>query len=527
VAVRRLSAVVVAFLFAFGLLIQGALPAHGCSCMTPNPYAGLAEADGAFVGTLVEVDRGVGKLLDSEQVIDLFFEVEATLKGDIGEAVKVQSASDGGACGIEVPLGTRAGFLLYRVGGEWEGSLCWTLDPDALLAAASGLPEPVAGSPPHLIVVAEMGTAGLVALDRQGQIVGYGESPVPWMVSACPDDETFIGAPSDTTVKVWPYADLGVIDEYQLDSAGGAWLNGLLCAGPSGDPTLAIKVLSGDEKSSLVRHTGGGTEVLAEDIERLLDTAVGPVAVGSDGVLYGIDVDTGVLTPLTESVGDVQGQLVAAVPSPDGSHVALSTLDWDKYPLDGRVFVIDLDQGTSAQAAFACDIYPVWLDDERLLLYDSCASDTGQIYSIGLEVVGDGQAPDGASTSVIDETGAAFYTKVVDETGAIFYASQLAIMVVEPGAESGSELTRLFTYPGTLLLVPPSARSNWKGPAFTPMPIVDSQPTTFVEAPAPGVPGSDLVDTESPVWLMILGVITAGGVFWLLLRPPHDAESAS
>lgn len=477
----------------------------------PNPYAGLAEADGAFVGTLYKVDRGVEPILNSGDLIDFYFEVEASLKGDIAEVIVVKSASDGGACGIELPIGTRAGLLLTRVGVEWEGSLCWTLDPDALLAASQGLPEPVAGSPPHLIVVADMGTAGLVALDRQGQIVGYGEAPMPSMVSACPDDETFIGATSGTTVKVWSYTDLGVVDEYQLDSIGGAWLNGLICAGPAGDPSLAIQVLSGVEKSTLVRYADGVTEVLAEDIERLLDTAVGPVAVGSDGVLYGVNAETGTLTPLNESIGDVPGQIVAAVSSPDGSHIALSTLDWDEYPLDGRVSVIDLEQGTFAQAAFACDIYPIWLDDDRLLLHDSCTSDTGQIYSIGLEMVGEGQPPDGASTSV------------VDETGAIFYPSGFAIMVVEPGSETGSELTRLFTYPGTLLLVPPSARSGWEGSGFTPPPVANTL-TTLVEAPAPGVPVPDLIEPERSGWVLALGVVAAGAALWLLLRQGSESE---
>ncbi len=254
---RRLNAIVVAFFVAFGVLIQGALPAHGCSCAPPNPYAGLAQADGAFVGTLVDVDRGVLPLTDSGQLIDFYFEVEAALKGDIGETVLVKSASDGAACGIEVPIGTRAGFLLYQSDGHWEGNLCATLDADALLSAAQGLPEPVAGSPPHLIVAAEMGMAGLVAMDRQGRIVGYGEGPFPYMVSSCPDDETFIGSASDPTVKVWSYTDLGLIDQHLIDPSGTAWINELICTGPAGESFLATKGLTGVEGSSLVRYADG------------------------------------------------------------------------------------------------------------------------------------------------------------------------------------------------------------------------------------------------------------------------------
>jgi hypothetical protein len=499
-----LNAIVVAFLVAFGVLIQ-ALPAHGCSCAPPNPYAGLADADGAFVGTLVDVDRGVLPLTDSGQLIDFYFEVEATLKGDIGETVLVKSASDGAACGIEVPIGTRAGFLLYPSDGHWEGNLCATLDADALLSAAEGLPEPVAGSPPHLIVAAEMGMAGLVAIDRQGRIVGYGEAPFPYMVSSCPDDETFIGSASDPTVKVWSYTDLGLIDQHQIDPSGTAWINELICSGPGGKSFLATKGLSGLEGSSLVHYADDAAEVVAEDIERLVPTTDGPVAVGSDGVIYRVDLPTGNLTALNEPIGDVKGQVVAAVPSPDGSHLALSAMDFDTNPYEGRVYVIDLEDGESVEKDFACDIYPIWLDSETLLIQDHCTTEVGVIYSTDLEALGEGEAPDYAYTAF-----------VTDETGALFYPSEFAIRVVEPGTEESTEIARLVTYPGAILVVPESVRPKWEGSVVTA--LVQYPPTTFMEAPAPGVPGPEAVASETPAWLLFLALISAGGVFWLLLH---------
>ncbi|HSO50076.1 MAG TPA: hypothetical protein VLS86_05980, partial [Acidimicrobiia bacterium] len=311
------------------------------------------------------------------------------------------------------------------------------------------------------------------------------------------------------------YANLEVIDRIQPDSTAGAWLNGLLCVGAGGDPTLAIKTLSGVEHSSLVLYTEGDSEVLAEDVERLLDTAAGPVVIGSDGVIYAIDVDNRTLTPLTESVGDLRGQLVAAVSSPDGTHIALTTLDWDQYPLDGRVIVIDLKQGTNAQLGVACDIYPIWLDDETLTFTDHCTSEVPGFYDTNLEAVAGNPIPDYAHTSY-----------VTDETHTIFYPSEFAIRALEPGMEDSVELTRLFTYPGALLLMPPSARTEWVQPAFDPAPIVDVPPVTFVEAPAPGVPGADPVDAETPIWLLIVVAIAAGGGLWMLLRRPGETPAS-
>lgn len=97
-AIRRLKALVVVVLLTLGVVVQGALPAHGCTCMMPDPFGGLAEADGAFVGTLVEVDRSLSGITETGQVIDFRFEVEATLKGEIGDAVLVKSAASGASC---------------------------------------------------------------------------------------------------------------------------------------------------------------------------------------------------------------------------------------------------------------------------------------------------------------------------------------------------------------------------------------------------------------------------------------------
>ena len=116
-------------------LAGGVESGQACSCALPDPRAALAQADGAFVGTLVSRREG-------DQTTVLTFSVEKALKGAIGRTVEVSTASNSAACGIEVRTGTRVGLVVERRGGTWSGYLCWQFDPDELLAAAKPLPAP-------------------------------------------------------------------------------------------------------------------------------------------------------------------------------------------------------------------------------------------------------------------------------------------------------------------------------------------------------------------------------------------------
>ena len=507
---RRLGAILFMFSAAFGLLIQGAEPASACSCAMPNPLTGLASADGAFVGTLVDEEEQVGPMFDGGEMMDHLFEVEVVLKGDIGKTVVVESAADGAACGFEIPIGQRVGLTLTRNGDSWEGSLCATYGPDSLLDAANGLPEPVPGSPPHLVVPVDLGGTGMVALDRDGNIVGYGEGPVPWMTSACPDHRTFLAASSDTIIEVVSFTDLAVIDEIEVDATGGAWLRNLICTGPAGDQFLAIRTLSGEEEqSSLVRQTDDDTEVLAEDIEVLVDRpGAAPIAIATDGTLYEVDAETGATNVLDVALTGKTGYVVSAMASPDGSHVAVSTADWNLNPIEGDLFVVDLEEGSVVSQEMACDLYPVWLDNQEFAIHD-CMTAVTSVYSTNLELVGEGVMPEWGSTGY-----------VTDETGALFFPYGYDIRVLEPGTEESTKLTTLFTYPGRLLVVPQEAREAWDGPAYTPTPITETPVVTFPEDGLEPVPIT-IERNETPIWLMALGGFAVIAVLVMLLVPPR------
>ena len=135
---------------------------RACSCALPDPRAALAQADGAFVGTLVS-------RRDGGQTTVLTFSVEKALKGRIGKTVDVSTASNSAACGIEVQTGTRVGLVLERRAGSWHGFLCWEFAPEELLEAGLPLPAPDGRGPVALLVGGGFGESRLAAQDSPGR----------------------------------------------------------------------------------------------------------------------------------------------------------------------------------------------------------------------------------------------------------------------------------------------------------------------------------------------------------------------
>jgi hypothetical protein len=162
---KALGACVLAF-FAATLAAQ-VEAGRACSCALPDPRAALAQADGAFVGTLVSRREG-------DQTTVLTYSVEKALKGAITRTIEVSTASNSAACGIEAPVGTRVGLVLERRAGAWYGHLCWQFAPEELLAAGQPLPAPNGHGPVALIVGGGFGESRLIALDGRGRTLAYG-----------------------------------------------------------------------------------------------------------------------------------------------------------------------------------------------------------------------------------------------------------------------------------------------------------------------------------------------------------------
>ncbi len=508
VAFRRTPVLVIALLLGLGIVFQGALPARGCTCMQPDPYAGLVQADGAFVGALVTVDRNLGPVYNSSTLVDYEFEVEEALKGDIRDTIVVKSAADGGSCGFETPVGQRVGILLYRVGDHWEGNLCWTLDANTLIAAAEGPPAPVSGSPPHLVASVPMGQAGLVALNRAGEIVGYGRGQPPGLLSVCPDGQNFIGSTGGNQVRTWSFASLEEVGDVEFVQRGSYGLYNLICTGDGEFFVLAGDGTGDIPEMSLSHYVSGERQVVSDDITHILPTKTGLLAIGGDGVVHRVDTTTGDLQALTGPLGDIRGQTAAIALSPDQAHLAVATVDWTHEPLVAEVAVADLTDGAWARMPIECDVYPAWLDDSRVTFLESCVSEEYMVYTPDLDLIGPSEEP----------WPVGYVTTAVDETGTRFLTAQYGVDILEPGSGSSVPWARLPTYPNQLIVVPETSRATWIGSDFIPAPPAEVPPATIVEpALDVAIPMEAESDSASP-WLIGLGSAVVAGVFWLLLR---------
>jgi hypothetical protein len=505
--IRRTHVLAIALLLSLGIVFQGALPAHGCSCMEPDPYGGLVEADGAFVGALVDVDRNLGPIYDSSTLVDHEFDVEAALKGDIGQTIVVKSAADGGSCGFEMPVGRRVGILLNRVGDYWEGNLCWTLDANTLRAAAEGPPAPVSGSP-HVVASVPMGQAGLVALNRAGEIVGYGRGQPPGLLSVCPDGQTFIGSTGGNQVRTWSFASLEEVGDIDFVQRGSYGLYNLICTGDGEFFALTGDGTGDIPEMSLSHYVSGEGEVVSEDVMHILPTKTGLLALGGDGVVHRVDTKNGDLQALTGPLGDIRGQTAALALSPDQAHLAVATVDWTRDPLVAEVAVADLTDGAWARMPVECDVYPAWLDASHVTFLESCVSQEYMVYTPDLELIGPNEEP----------WPVGYVTTAVDETGTRFLTAQYGVDIREPGSSRSVPWARLPTYPNQLIVVPEPSRELWIGSDFVPTPPAEVPPATFVEPVLEdAIPIQAEPDPASP-WLIALGSAVAAGVFWLLLR---------
>lgn len=523
-ATRRLSALAIALILGLGLSTQGALPAIGCSCMMPDPYRGLVEADGAFVGTLIAVDRETGPIFDSSTLIDFEFEVEAALKGDIGETIVVKSAADGASCGFEMPVGERVGILLDRTGGKWEGNLCWTLDADALLAAVEGPPAPVTGSPPHVVASVSMGEAGLVALNREGDIVGYGRGLPPWLMSVCPGGERFMGTASDGSVQFWSFTDLEVVGAVPIGQETSNGVYNLVCTGEEEFFLLSGGGTGDIPDMSLLHYVAGAGGLISENVQSIVPTKTGLLAIGGDGVVHQVDTTTGDLDPVTEPLGDIRGQTAALALSPDEQHLALATVDWTRDPYVAGIAVADLTTGAWAEMPVDCDVYPIWLDGEQLTFQDSCVSEEFLVYTSDLELIGPGENP----------WPLAYGPPTIDETGTRFLPAEYGVDLLEPGSETAIRWARLPTYPNQVIVVPEDIRDSWTGSGFIPAPPAEIPPVTFNEPFVEPLPIEIVAPADDGrVLPLILGSALVTGVLWLILRrpgphaPPDRAQAGS
>jgi hypothetical protein len=173
--VRRL---VLVLLLTAAALVAPSLPhAKACSCAPYDVRERLSETAGAFVGTLLSRDepQPVGDTFSSATLVRYIYAVERPVKGDIpSPTIEVWSAWSGASCGLETPVGQRAGLLLRHDDGRWLASLCEQANPDVLIRAGQPLPPPPGKAPPAVLVGTTHGPGRMVSLDGRGRVIAFG-----------------------------------------------------------------------------------------------------------------------------------------------------------------------------------------------------------------------------------------------------------------------------------------------------------------------------------------------------------------
>jgi hypothetical protein len=146
---RRLAILAVAL----GVPLLTADAALACSCLAEPDRDKLEAADAAFVGRLVEVREvhppAEGEVTSSGDPVDYIYRVGRVYKDgpgiNRGRRVRVRSARDAGACGLDDRIGRLVGLFAYRRHHRWHSNSCLTTTPRRLRRAAGGAHHAVSG----------------------------------------------------------------------------------------------------------------------------------------------------------------------------------------------------------------------------------------------------------------------------------------------------------------------------------------------------------------------------------------------
>lgn len=264
----------------------------------------VADADAAFIGTLVAVRPKEPPVTNTGAPHIFTFVVEEQIKGELGDRVEVTSALGGASCGLDGTIGRRVAFALWRTEGAWGPWGVQETNAETLHRGLLPLPQPDGIGRPAFVAGGHFGLARSAVLDSRGRTLtyGWGRGAVT-ALSICPGRKVVVElVRSRESVRfAWrELPSLRLLNEVEIRANG--YGESVICRSRSGSDALAsVHIYQPlQSETQLLRITSQGTTIL-ERAPRLALTVRGEQAFVSlsDGRLLVRNLVTGTRrTPL-------------------------------------------------------------------------------------------------------------------------------------------------------------------------------------------------------------------------------------
>lgn len=386
-------------------------PAHACSCtITRTPTlrehfdTSAVAVEGHVTGQ--HFDFGGPGPFDDMRVYT--FAVDRVVKGAVGPTLELKTGTNGGTCGISVPIGPIAVVATPAADGSIGVGDCEqdVISVEQLGALEGDLPAEDGRGPPAALVTMQLGDVTMASTDLYGHVIHFGTDPdIGDTLAACPGGTTvlalrrprMLGEQTELqvidvpTVRVRSRGTIDGLDgpespiftqrQYTLDCLdpqGRAAVFGKTEITYSGAPDFHTTVT----RSVVIEHEGTITQTVEGVTAPTYDVTRNRVIAFRDGppaTVVGIDLPAdGTAGAVTDLVGLPDANRPALTPiSPDGRRVAVPHLATDPAngtPTVDRVDLLDLDLGTST-GDIALPSQPAvsrmrWLTDTTLSVSD-------------------------------------------------------------------------------------------------------------------------------------------------------------
>jgi hypothetical protein len=123
-----------------------AVDAFACSCAARPDAERFAEAQGAFVGTLVErrdLSQPGRPFISTGDPFVNVYRVDEVHKGSFGATVEIRTVRNDATCGLDHPVGTQIALYPRERDGAWHGGTCDVTTIEGMRAAAAAVaPKP-------------------------------------------------------------------------------------------------------------------------------------------------------------------------------------------------------------------------------------------------------------------------------------------------------------------------------------------------------------------------------------------------